>query len=83
VIEELQLVGVLLLVIMTYGLGGSVLSAPAAKFLGNFAATVTVFIVFYLIQFTIPPLGLRAEVVPLPGVEIGEGIINLPANASG
>ncbi|WP_046865159.1 hypothetical protein [Microvirga massiliensis] len=73
----------LLLVITTYVPAGSTLRESAANFLGNFAATVAVFIVTYLFYVLITPPGLRdAEVVPLRDVEIGDGIINLPANAS-
>lgn len=73
----------LLFVITAYAPAGSPFRESATNFLGNFAATVAVFIAIYLFYVLITPPGLRdAEVVPLRDVEIGDGIINLPANAS-
>jgi hypothetical protein len=73
----------LLFVITAYAPAGSPFRESATNFLGNFAATVAVFIAIYLFYVLITPPGLRdAEVVPMRDVEIGDGIINLPANAS-
>ncbi|MEY2536521.1 MAG: hypothetical protein QOG67_261 [Verrucomicrobiota bacterium] len=53
------------------------------SFLGNFAATVAIFLVTYLFYVLITPPGLRdAELIPLRDVEISDEIVDLPAKAS-
>jgi hypothetical protein len=57
--------------------------SAALNFLGNFAATVAVFLVTYLFYVLVTSPGLRnAEVIPLQDVEIGNEIVDLPADAS-
>jgi hypothetical protein len=72
----------LLLIITAYAPAG-VLREASTNFLGNFAATVAIFLCTYGFYVFITSPELRnAEVIPLRNVEIGEGIIDLPANAS-
>lgn len=80
----LILVVLLLLVFMvTAYVPSGPLREGSTTFLGNFAATVAVFIVIYAFYLLVTPPGLRdAEVIPLRDVEIGEKIIDLPAAAS-
>jgi hypothetical protein len=55
----------------------------STNFLGNFAATVAIFLCTYGFYVFITSPELRnAEVIPLRNVEISDGIIDLPANAS-
>jgi hypothetical protein len=57
--------------------------SAALNFLGNFAATVAIFLVTYLFYVLVTSPGLRnASVIPLQDVEIGNEIVDLPAGAS-
>lgn len=72
----------LLLVISTYA-PASTLRDASSNVLGNFAANVAIFLCTYAFYVFITSPELRnAEVIPLRNVEIGEEIIDLPANAS-
>jgi hypothetical protein len=72
----------LLIVIAAFAPQGWVKDA-STNFLGNFAATVAIFLVTYGFYISVTPPGLRnAEVIPLQDVEISDKIIDLPAGAS-
>lgn len=75
---------ILVLWVLTANLqAGSTAREALTSFLGNFAATLAIFIVTYGFYVSVTPPGLRdAEVLPLRSAEIADGILDLRAAAS-
>jgi hypothetical protein len=73
----------LLLSLITANSTSGALREASTNFLGNFAATVAIFLCTYGFYVFITSPELRnAEVIPLRNIEIGDEIIDLPENAS-
>jgi hypothetical protein len=71
------------LIIISAGTSAGWFRDAATNFLGNFSATVAIFLVTYGFFVFVTPPGLRnAEVVPLSNAEIADGILDLRAGAS-
>jgi hypothetical protein len=62
---------------------GSPVREGSTNFLGNFAATLAIFLLTYAFYISVTPSGLRdAEVLPLRSAEIADGILELHAGVS-
>lgn len=72
-----------LLLLITSSSTTGALREASTNFLGNFAATVAIFLCTYGFYILVTSPELRnAEVIPLRNVEIGDEIIDLPEDAS-
>ncbi|MDA9408340.1 hypothetical protein [Bradyrhizobium sp. CCBAU 45384] len=79
----LLLILLLLLWLITTSSMPASLRDASTNFLGNFAATVAIFLCTYAFYIFVTSPELRnAEVIPLRNVEIGDEIIDLPQGAS-